>query len=75
MKKHTRIMFALIAFLCIGPLPLFSAFSFKLAPVTPLFREFMSDPFSNSTSFRLLEVKNVEGVPRGILAVVTDGDD
>ena len=74
MKKHTRIMLALIVFLCIGLVPLFSAFSFKLAPVTPLFREFMSDPFSNSTSFRLLEVKNVEGVPRGILAVVTDGD-
>lgn len=68
--KFNKRLIILIAFICLCVVPLFSAFSFKLAPVNPLFREFLSDPFSNSTSFRLLQVQKEEGVPRGILAVV-----
>lgn len=57
----------IILTLCLSPL--WASFTFNLAPIDPLFREFMADPYSNSTSFRSFTIQNESGVPRGILAV------
>ncbi len=46
---------------------IFGSIVFEAAPIDPLFREFLADPYSNSTSFRPFSVLNEDGVPRGIL--------
>jgi len=64
-----------VLFVCFLVLPLsgVAALSFTWAPLTPLFREGLVDPFSDSTSFRYLKVLNEEGVPDSIL--VADKED
>ncbi len=42
------------------------AFSLDLAPINPLFREPLVDPFSDSTSFRYLKIVD-DGIPETIL--------
>ncbi len=69
MKNNKILIILIVIFLLICSSPAYSAFTFTLAPIDPLFREFMADPYSNSTSFRPFSVKNEGGVPRGILAV------
>jgi hypothetical protein len=58
------ILFVLILVL---PLASVAALSFTWAPLTPLFREGLADPFSDSTAFKYLKVLNDDGVPDSIL--------
>lgn len=56
----------LILVVSICSLTSLSAFSIDLAPINPLFREPLVDPFSDSTSFRYLKVLD-DGLPESIL--------
>jgi hypothetical protein len=48
------------------------AFSFEWAPVTPLFREPLADPFAPSSSFRSVTMLDEESIPDSVL--VSDGE-
>ncbi|MGH0052874.1 MAG: hypothetical protein ACQ5SW_05755 [Sphaerochaetaceae bacterium] len=47
-------------------------FQFEMAPIDPLFREPLADPFSHGTSFRYVSVSDPDSVPHSVL-VCEDG--
>ncbi len=77
--KFRLYQLALITLLGLCLTPVFAAesqrqtwFDLELAPVDPLFREPLADPFSCGTSFRHLSVMEESGVPHTVL--VSDGE-
>lgn len=56
----------LLCFLLLGSTNIW-AFSFQPAPLNPLFREPLADPFAKSSSFRLLGITDDSGVPNSVL--------
>ena len=67
-KNRNRLRFLVVVFgiLFLSMTTLWS-FSFEWAPLDPLFREPLSDAFSNATSFRYLRVMDEQSVPDSIL--------
>lgn len=64
--RFSKKLLVLLSVLCFATSPVW-AFSFQWAPIDPLFREPMADPFANSTCFRMLGVFDDGSVPDTVL--------
>ncbi len=67
MQKKISIL--LLVMLTVSTALLFSGVGFKIAPVTPLFREYLADPYAPSSKFNRLTALTEESIPKNIYYV------